>query len=84
MKNVAGVVEVRGMGMRLGIELDRVCSGIVKRALDAGLVTNVTQDKVIRLLPALIMTQSEADMLIDKLVPLVKQFLSEPVVATAK
>lgn len=84
LKNVAGVVEVRGMGMMLGIELDRVCSGIVKRALDAGLVTNVTQDKVIRLLPALIMTQSEADMLIDKLVPLVKQFLSEPVVATAK
>jgi acetylornithine/N-succinyldiaminopimelate aminotransferase len=47
-------------------------------------VTNVTQDKVIRLLPALIMTQSEADMLIDKLVPLIKQFLSEPVVATGK
>ncbi len=84
LKNVAGVVEVRGMGMMLGIELDRVCGGIVKRALEVGLVTNVTQDKVIRLLPALIMATSEADMLIDKLVPLVKQFLSEPVVATAK
>ncbi|MGB8339757.1 MAG: aspartate aminotransferase family protein [Burkholderiales bacterium] len=84
LKGVAGVIDIRGMGMMLGIELDRVCSVIVKRALEVGLVTNVTQDKVIRLLPALIMTQSEADMLIDKLVPLIKQFLSEPQVAATK
>jgi acetylornithine/N-succinyldiaminopimelate aminotransferase len=84
LKGVDGVMEVRGMGLMIGIELDRVCSGIVKRALEAGLVTNVTQDKVIRLLPALIMKQSEADILIDKLVPLIKQFLAEPQVAVAK
>ncbi len=78
LKGVAGVIDIRGMGLMLGIELDRPCAAIVKRALENGLVTNVTQDKVVRLLPPLIMKENEADMLIEKLVPVIKQFLSEP------
>jgi acetylornithine aminotransferase len=80
---IEGVVDVRGQGLMLGIELDRPCAEIVKQALAAGLLTNVTQDRVIRLLPPLIMNQSEADLLVDTLVPLIKNFVARPSQAVA-
>src|SRR6185295_1764172 len=70
-----GVTEIRGMGLMIGIELGRPCGELVKQALDAGLVLNVTVDNVIRLLPPLVMTEAEGAMLVDRLVPLVKEFL---------
>jgi acetylornithine aminotransferase len=45
-------------------------------ALDAGLVVNVTHDTVIRLLPALVMTEAEGREVVERLVPLVKAFLA--------
>src|SRR6185369_3080353 len=60
LAGIAGVKEVRGMGLMLGIELDRPCGDVVKRALAAGLVINVTADKVIRLLPPLVIREEEA------------------------
>jgi acetylornithine/N-succinyldiaminopimelate aminotransferase len=81
LKGVAGVVDIRGMGLMIGIELDRPCGELVKRALDAGLMTNVTQDSVIRLLPPLIMNRAEADQLVDILVPVIKSFLAESSIA---
>ena len=78
LQGVPGVSEIRGRGLMLGIELDRECGVLVRRALDAGLLINVTRDKVVRLLPPLIITQAEADQLVDILVPLIKQFLAEP------
>ena len=77
LSDVAGVVDVRGMGLMMGIELDRPCGELVKRALDAGLLTNVIQDSVIRLLPPIIIKQAEADQLVDTLVPVIKSFLAE-------
>ena len=59
LAGVPGVVEIRGMGMMLGIELDRPCVELVKMGLDAGLVFNVTAEKVIRLLPPLVMNEVE-------------------------
>ena len=73
-----GVVEIRGQGLMIGIELDRPCGVILNRALDAGLLLSVTADKVIRLLPPLIFTTAQADELVGILAPLVRQFLSEP------
>jgi len=73
---VAGVREVRGMGLMIGVELDRPCTGIVKLALDRGLVLNVTHDNVIRLLPPLVMTEAEGRQLVDILVPIVTGFLA--------
>jgi len=70
------VVEVRGMGLMIGVELDRPCPELVKLALDAGLVMNVTADNVIRLLPALVMNEAEARQVVERLVPLVKAFLA--------
>ena len=61
----------------IGIELDRPCGVLLQRAVDAGLLLSITADKVIRLLPALIVTQEEADEIVATLVPLVKAFLSE-------
>ena len=83
LAGVAGVKEVRGMGLMLGVELDRPCAAIVERALDAGLVINVTADKVIRLLPPLIIDEAEARQVVSILVPLVKAFVSEAGAAAA-
>jgi acetylornithine/N-succinyldiaminopimelate aminotransferase len=71
-----GLVEVRGQGLMIGIELDRPCGELVMKALDAGLVLNVTADRVIRLLPPLIFTREHAQKLVDTLVPIVRDFLS--------
>jgi len=59
----------------IGIELDRPCAELVKQALEIGLLINVTADNVVRLLPPLVMTQDEAQQLVDMLAPLVKKFL---------
>ena len=73
-----GVKDIRGEGLMMGVELDRPCAEVVKRALAAGLVTNVTADKVIRLLPALILSHDEARQIVAILVPLIKEFLAHP------
>lgn len=75
LSGVAGVVEVRGNGLMLGIELDRPCGDIVKMALEAGLLVNVTADKVVRLLPPLVMTDAEGVELVSGLVPVIRKFL---------
>jgi acetylornithine aminotransferase len=72
-----GVVTVRGQGLILGIELDKPCGVLVAKALEQGLLINVTADNVIRLLPSLIFTQAEAQQLLDILCPLVTEFLAQ-------
>ena len=73
-----GVVEFRGQGLMIGIELARPCAVLLGRAAEAGLLISVTADKVIRLLPALIMTADEARQVAHILCPLIKTFLAEP------
>jgi len=75
--SVSGVVEVRGQGLMIGIELNRNCLELVRHALDEGLLINVTDEKVIRLLPAIIFTPDEAQQLLDKLCPLIINFLAQ-------
>jgi acetylornithine aminotransferase len=76
--SLPGVREIRGRGLMLGIELDRPCGELVKRALDAGLLINVTHDTVIRLLPPLIITAADAEQIVERLAPLVAQFVAAP------
>lgn len=76
LQGVAGLVEVRGKGLMIGIELDRPCAELVKLGLAAGLLINVTADKVVRLLPALVMTNDEADELVERLAVLIRDFLA--------
>ena len=76
LAGVRGVKEVRGCGLMIGIELDRPCGELVGKALAAGLLINVTADKVIRLLPPLILDENEARELVDRSVPLIRDFLA--------
>ena len=60
----------------IGIELDRPCAELVKRALDAGLLINVTHDTVVRLLPPLVINDAESAELVSRLAAVIKEFLS--------
>ena len=74
---LAGVREIRGQGLMIGIELAKTCNVLTARAAEAGLLISVTADNVIRLLPPLIMTEAQANDVVAILAPLVKAFLAE-------
>ncbi|MGD8956450.1 MAG: aspartate aminotransferase family protein [Chromatiaceae bacterium] len=76
LADVSGVIEIRGQGLMIGIQLDRPCGDLVGAALRNGLLINVTAETVIRLLPPLIMSEAQADLLIAKLSVLVADFLA--------
>ena len=71
-----GVVEIRGQGLMIGIELDRPCSELVMLALQAGLLINVTADTVVRLLPPLTFSADEGRELTSRLAKLIRDFLA--------
>ena len=75
LDGVAGVIEVRGDGLMIGVELDRPCADLVAQARDAGLLINVTADRVVRLLPPLVFTPADARQVVDILVPMIRGFL---------
>ena len=75
LAGVPGLLEIRGEGLMIGIQLDRPCGELVQQALDAGLLINVTAESVIRLLPALTYTDADSKQLVDILAPVVKKFL---------
>ena len=72
-----GVTQIRGTGLLIGIELERPAGELVRRALDRGVLINVTADKVIRLLPALVTSDAEADQIVDTVSALVQEFVAE-------
>ena len=74
--HLAGVTTIRGQGLIIGIELTKPCGELAKQALAQGLLINVTADNVIRLLPALIFNQADAQELLNILCPLVTDFLA--------
>jgi acetylornithine aminotransferase len=76
-KDTAGVVTVRNAGLMIGIELDCPCGDLVKMALADKLLINVTADKVVRLLPPLVMNEAEAKELVSRLSALIKAFLAK-------
>ena len=71
------VKEIRGQGLMIGIELAKPCAELVKRCADNGLLISVTADTVIRLVPPLILSVSEADEVVSILCPLIKQLVLE-------
>ncbi|MGH8686602.1 MAG: aspartate aminotransferase family protein [Burkholderiales bacterium] len=78
LSGVPGLVEVRGMGMMIGVELDRPCGEIARTALEHGLVVNVTAENVVRLLPPLVMNADEGRQVVERLAPIVREFLAAP------
>ena len=81
LAGLTGVVEIRGQGLMIGIELDRPCGEIVGWMRDRGCLINVTSDKVIRLVPPLIFTQAHADELLEPLADEIKRLLQEETAA---
>ena len=77
LADVSGVRAVRGLGLMLGIELERDCAELVKQALVQGLLINVTAGNVVRLLPPLVISMAEADRIIATVSELVRRFLEE-------
>jgi len=75
LNGVAGVIVIRNAGLMIGIELDRPCADLVKIALENKLLINVTAEKVVRLLPPLVINEAEVDELVTRLSALIKQFL---------
>ncbi len=71
-----GIKEIRYKGLMIGIELNDNCTELVNKALHHGLLINVTASNVIRLLPALILTNEQADKIVDILSQVIKSFLS--------
>ena len=76
LEGQAGVVSIRGDGLMIGIELDRPCGELVTRALERGLLINVTAERVVRLLPALVFTDKDAQELVSILSTLISEFLA--------
>jgi acetylornithine aminotransferase len=83
LASVQGISEIRGMGLMIGVELGQACGELVRQALEAGLVINVTADNVIRLLPPLVMTEAEGRTVVERLAPLVRAFLERSSQPTA-
>jgi acetylornithine aminotransferase len=77
LNGLAGVVVIRNAGLMIGIELDRPCADLVKMALEDKLLINVTAEKVVRLLPPLIINQAEVNELVSRLAALIKTFLNK-------
>ena len=78
LAGLAGVLDIRGGGLMIGIELDRPCPEVVRLGLEAGIVVNVTAERVIRLLPPLIYTAEHAQLLVATLAPIVRRVLEQP------
>ncbi len=77
LDGLEGVAEIRGKGMMMAIELDRPCGELVSRALDAGLLINVTAERAIRLLPPLNINEEQADEIVSGVCELIRAFLTE-------
>lgn len=76
LEGTSGIKDIRGLGLMIGVELDRPCAALVKQALEKNMLINVTSDSVIRLVPPLILQQPEADLLVTELSALIKNFLN--------
>jgi acetylornithine aminotransferase len=83
LRNVAGVKEIRGQGLMLGIELDRPATDLVPMALERGVLTNVTQETVVRILPPLIIDDRETHEIVARLSAAIIAFLAKPLQAAA-
>jgi len=74
LKNNKYVTDIRGKGLLLAIELNQACKTLAQQALDTGIVINIANENKIRLLPPLITSDDEADLIVDKVSQLVEGF----------
>lgn len=67
------IVDIRGRGLMMGIEVDREVNDLKTEALERGLLINVTHDNVVRLLPPLIIDEEQAQQIVDTVCDLLEE-----------
>ena len=77
LADLDGVIDIRGKGLMIGIELERPCSELVSMAIAQGLLINVTAERVVRLLPPLILTDKQADIIVEQVSNLIHEFIGQ-------
>jgi acetylornithine/N-succinyldiaminopimelate aminotransferase len=75
LNGLEGITDIRGKGLMLAVELDRPCAELVKNTMDAGMLINVTAERVVRLLPPLILSDEQADRIIAEVSQQIISFL---------
>ena len=75
LSGARGIVDIRGQGLMLGIELDRPCPELVSMALEKNILINVTAGKVVRLLPPLVISDEQAGEIALTVSDLILEFL---------
>ncbi|HMA98190.1 MAG TPA: aminotransferase class III-fold pyridoxal phosphate-dependent enzyme, partial [Wenzhouxiangella sp.] len=78
LRDVEGVVDIRGRGLMVGIELAQAAGELKDKAMKLGLIINVTRGSVIRLLPPLIIDDAQIDQIVDTIAKLVREKFAEP------
>ncbi len=79
LQELEAVVDIRGKGLMIGIQLDRPCAELVKTGLDAGILINVTAGDVVRLLPPLIISDKQADQIVEMVSELIRNFIEKQI-----
>jgi acetylornithine/N-succinyldiaminopimelate aminotransferase len=79
LEGVDGVTDIRGKGLLIGIELDRPCKELIGQAMEQGVLINVTAERVVRLMPPLILDEAQADHLVEVVGALIKQYCEQPI-----
>jgi len=72
--DIPQVSNIRGLGMLIAFDLDGPCTDLMEKALAKGLLINVTAGNTVRLLPPLIITNEETDILVERLASLIKEY----------
>ncbi len=72
LEGINRVKEIRGLGLMLAVELNEEVPDMVQRAMDKGVLLNVTQGNIVRLLPPLTLTDEEAEILVKTVVQLIR------------
>ena len=83
LRDCAHVTAIRGKGLMIGVELNRPCVALIHAARARGLLINVTAERVIRLLPSLILSDAEADLIIDGVTAIVRDFANSETAGAA-
>lgn len=76
LKDLDAIVDIRAKGLMIGVQLDRPCAELVKAGLDAGILINVTAGDVVRLLPPLIISDEQADQIVNMVSDLIRDFIT--------
>ncbi len=76
LEDLDAIIDIRGKGLMIGIQLDRPCAELVKAGLDAGILINVTAGDVVRLLPPLIISDKQSDKIVEMVSELIRKFVA--------